>query len=358
MQPPHTYGRRMKFLVAAVLLLAFCGPAQARTTVVSLTFDDGRASQFQTRQMLAAHGMRATFFVNSGQIGTAPSSSHMRLDQLRALRAAGHEIGGHSFEHRRLTDLSAAEAYRQVCSDRVVLESLGLGPVVSFAYPYGADDATTRAIVRACGYRAARDNSGLRSVTCAACAPLETFRPAEPFGVRAMRGVRSTTTLEELQQAVLEAERAGDGWLPLLFHDVCTGCDPDGYWISPPQFDAFLAWLAPRAKRGTVVRTFGAAARIKARVALRSRVRVRAGRAQFSGEVRPARNGARVTLQRRGLRGRWVSVRRTLLKPGRGGASTYRLTIRVRGVERYRVVLAAGPDHLAARGPSHRVRGR
>jgi peptidoglycan/xylan/chitin deacetylase (PgdA/CDA1 family) len=38
-------------------------------TVVSLTFDDGWADQYQTRSTLAGHGIKGTYYVNTGRTG-------------------------------------------------------------------------------------------------------------------------------------------------------------------------------------------------------------------------------------------------------------------------------------------------
>lgn len=57
--------RIRRFVLAALALLAVSGlpvtPAQAATnTVVSLTFDDGQASQYSTLPMLSSRGMVGT----------------------------------------------------------------------------------------------------------------------------------------------------------------------------------------------------------------------------------------------------------------------------------------------------------
>src|SRR5438094_491664 len=58
--------------VFAVLALASTGQARAET-VVSLTFDDGIATQYNLAgPLLASHGMHGTFFINSGNVGTDP----------------------------------------------------------------------------------------------------------------------------------------------------------------------------------------------------------------------------------------------------------------------------------------------
>jgi hypothetical protein len=64
------------------------------TTKVSLTFDNGTASQYALgyQQALQPHSAHATFFVNSGTIGV--SANTMTWAQLSTLAGAGNDIGG------------------------------------------------------------------------------------------------------------------------------------------------------------------------------------------------------------------------------------------------------------------------
>jgi len=68
-------------------------PVPPGPTVVTIGFDDGYADQYLARDILAAHGMQATFFVNTGVVG---DSVHMTWEQLSGLYANGNEITGHS----------------------------------------------------------------------------------------------------------------------------------------------------------------------------------------------------------------------------------------------------------------------
>ena len=122
-----------------------------RETVVSFTFDDGEAVQYQVKDNVASRDVRATFFVNSPQIGT--SGFYMTWAQIDALAADGNEIAGHTLTHADLTDpaLTDAQKRAEVCDDRQNLVARGYDPV-SFAYPAGAADATAESIVRDCGY--------------------------------------------------------------------------------------------------------------------------------------------------------------------------------------------------------------
>ncbi|WP_257460629.1 polysaccharide deacetylase family protein [Archangium lipolyticum] len=218
---------------------------------VSLNFDDGLATQLSAASMLVAHGMRGTFFVNSGRLGR---SGYLTLEQVRGLHDAGHEIGGHTLTHPRLTSLTPDQQRREICDDRAALLNAGFR-VTSFAYPFGDKDAVTRQIVIDCNYNSARESGGLRSPSPAA----EPVPPADPYAVRTHGSVQVTTTLADLQDYVRRAEQAGGGWVPIVFHHICSPCDPSQtYSTAPATLTAFLDWLAPRASRGTFVATMDA----------------------------------------------------------------------------------------------------
>lgn len=227
--------------------------APTRTTV-SLTFDDGDANQLTALPILQANNMKATFFIPSGYVGAA---NYMTLANLNTLKAAGHEIGGHTVNHPDLATIPIAEAKRQICTDRRTLTSWGFS-VRSFAYPFASSTPEVENAVRDCGYRSAR---GLGDITspygCEGCAYAETVPPASPFQTRALMQFEPNWTLANLKQAVLNAEANGGGWVQYTFHDVCdSGCGELS--ISPGLLSQFLQWLKPRASsKNTVVKTVG-----------------------------------------------------------------------------------------------------
>ena len=216
--------------------------------IVTLMFDDGTENQYQARAMLAAHGgMDATFFVNSSVIGSNPF--YMTWDQLHGLVSDGSEIAGHTMYHADLTASDPDESARQVCYDRNNLLDHGFD-VRNFAYPYGAYNNATKAMVQACGYSAARGTESFQGL----CAPLcsESDPPADMYATR-VAGY-GPDGLANLQARVTDAERNGGGWVQLLFHGLCTSCGVNG--TDPATFNSFLNWLQPRGANGaTVVRT-------------------------------------------------------------------------------------------------------
>jgi peptidoglycan/xylan/chitin deacetylase (PgdA/CDA1 family) len=226
------------------------GPVPApQQTVVSLTFDDAWSDQYVASSVLAAHGMQGTFYVNSGNIGS--SVSFLGWSQLQSFQSAGNEVAGHTLNHVDLTTVSLTEAQRQVCQDRRALMSQGL-TVTNFAYPYGATSSNTDSIVQGCGYNSGRRSWGLCSPAQTGCPATETIPAQNIWQTRTQSSIRSWTTVEDLQNAVMNAEATG-GWITFVFHHICDGCD--SYAITPSNFQAFLDWLQPRSANGTVVKT-------------------------------------------------------------------------------------------------------
>ncbi|MCI2239948.1 polysaccharide deacetylase family protein [Paenibacillus sp. TRM 82003] len=210
-------------------------------TVVSLTFDDGLKSQEVAAQVLADRGMAGTFYVNSSSIGYP---ANLTVEQLRGLAAAGHEIGGHGLDHESLPEVPLATARTQVCDDRATLAALGFDPR-SFAYPYGATSPEVRRVVQECGYSSARASSGLYAspTECDSCPPAEDPAATDSWRIRTSG---TDVAPELLRERVLQAERSGGGWVPLVFHHVCTCPEEGSAAISPHDFAAFVEWLAAR----------------------------------------------------------------------------------------------------------------
>ena len=215
-------------------------------TVVSLTFDDGRASHDVAGRILGDHGLRGTFYLNSGLIGRP---RHLNWEQVDALAGAGHEIGGHTVSHPNLTSIPAEEARREVAADREELLDRGHA-ATTFAYPFGEGhaDRAVRDAVETAGYVVARRAWGLQ---VRGRPDAETIPPGDPWAVRTPDGVRADTTLDALKGMVRTADRKGGGWIPVVFHDVGEGWGDD-WTIAAETFDALLGWLA---QRGTPVRT-------------------------------------------------------------------------------------------------------
>ena len=106
-------------------------PGDPPGTVLSLTFDGGRASQYRyARPLLRQYGMRGTFYVTTGPID-ANGPCCMSWQQAQQLYREGDEIGGSAKDALDLTVPSPdpardyADKQQQVCGARDRLAGLG-----------------------------------------------------------------------------------------------------------------------------------------------------------------------------------------------------------------------------------------
>jgi peptidoglycan/xylan/chitin deacetylase (PgdA/CDA1 family) len=242
----------------AALLLAPVSAFGAQV-VVSLTFDDGWDSQQTAATMLAAHGMKGTFYVNSSNIG---QPGDLTWPQLTAFNAAGNEIGGHTLTHPDLTTLTASQAQHEICDDRTAIQGHGF-VVPDFAYPYGAYDGNTgggtldvSSIVRNCGYASGRGAFGLHNITATSdtrayatsILPPNLYKILVPCCINTASFGGSSPTAAALESYVQHAQAEASpnpGWVIFFFHRICDNCggDSPAPSISPTEFNALLDWL-------------------------------------------------------------------------------------------------------------------
>ncbi|WP_031087225.1 polysaccharide deacetylase family protein [Streptomyces sp. NRRL WC-3549] len=128
--------------------------ASERRALVGLTFDDGYADFVQEAlPVLLAHGCTATVFVLPGRFGGGNDWDPLLTEEgVRAVAAAGMEIGSHGLRHLDLTTLSDAALRRETHASREALGRITGGLPAGFCYPYGSADARVLASVRDAGY--------------------------------------------------------------------------------------------------------------------------------------------------------------------------------------------------------------
>lgn len=211
--------RGRKFIVERLVRRNFrlaCGVAY-----VSFTFDDyPRTALTEGGRILVEHGVRGTYFVSLGLLGTESVSGPIAgWTDLAATVEQGHELGCHTFDHVDGSTVSAAEFARSIETNRIALEHSVLGTQFrSFAYPLNGPALSTKKV------------AGRRFVAC------------RGGGQRFNRGVidlnllqayfldsRSRSRGDEVS-ALIAANAESRGWLIFATHDVSDtpsryGCD-------------------------------------------------------------------------------------------------------------------------------------
>jgi peptidoglycan/xylan/chitin deacetylase (PgdA/CDA1 family) len=224
--------------------------ATAAPTTVSITFDDGVADQTQAGQILAEHSMHGTFYIISGRVGTP---GYLALSDLNNLAAAGNEIGDHTVSHLNLTTVNLEEAERQVCNARVQLKNWGFH-VWDFAYPQAGTSPQLEQVIQKCNLNSARVVGNIVSPgDCFGCPYAETIPPRDAYAIATPDSIKTTNTLAEIENYVIQAQQHGGGWVPLVFHHVCEGCDSES--VTSATFSALLDWLKTQTGNGVSVKT-------------------------------------------------------------------------------------------------------
>jgi peptidoglycan/xylan/chitin deacetylase (PgdA/CDA1 family) len=139
------------------------GTANARQAVV--TFDDGFDKTHRNAlPIMESRGVRSIQFIVSDLIGRFNAWDIAKGDvreklmekvQIEEWLAAGHDIGGHSRTHPRLTRIPARAAREEIAGGKKKLEDLFGRPVNHFCYPYGDWNEAVRDMVAEAGYRSA-----------------------------------------------------------------------------------------------------------------------------------------------------------------------------------------------------------
>jgi peptidoglycan-N-acetylglucosamine deacetylase len=120
---------------------AWRGPRSRRR--MALSFDDGPDPEFTPRvlALLEGAGVRATFFVVGARAARAP-------DLVRAMAAAGHELGNHTWSHRNLWTCGPRRTESEIRRAHELLAELGGRSPALFRPPWGAVNVAMFPVLR------------------------------------------------------------------------------------------------------------------------------------------------------------------------------------------------------------------
>ena len=191
------------------------------TPIVSFTFDDiPKSAVTAGARILEEHGVTGTFYIVGNMVGAdQPEWTMADAGDIAALHSRGHEIGCHTFTHRRACDLDAASMTAEIEQNRQYLCSLS--PSINprnFAYPYGYGSIGRK-------QQLAETFQSCRSIVRG----VNNGETDLQF-LKAMPLIDCETDRDEIERA-FDAAESTNGWLIFYSHDVAD--DPSRYGCSP-----------------------------------------------------------------------------------------------------------------------------
>ncbi|MBA3915080.1 MAG: polysaccharide deacetylase family protein [Acidobacteriales bacterium] len=125
----------------------------AKQIIVTTSWDDGDLRDLRLADLLAARGMKGTFYCPVEPFSSDPALSKA---DMRAMVAGGFEIGGHGVAHEIMSELPANKIDGIVTGCKAYLEDVLGQRITSFCYPRGRFTASAVEAVRRAGYQGAR----------------------------------------------------------------------------------------------------------------------------------------------------------------------------------------------------------
>jgi peptidoglycan/xylan/chitin deacetylase (PgdA/CDA1 family) len=130
--------------------IPFLHQGPAGSPAIALTFDDGPVPGVTERILdaLRARGLRATFFMIGEKVAAAPDLASRVLHE-------GHDLGHHTYTHRKLTELSDAEVEAELDKTVAIFRQVLGRRAEWFRPPFGGLRQDQAARVRSRGMRVA-----------------------------------------------------------------------------------------------------------------------------------------------------------------------------------------------------------
>ncbi|MDK1492357.1 polysaccharide deacetylase family protein [Sinorhizobium sp. 7-81] len=207
---------------------------ETETPLVSFTFDDVPDSALDHgAAILERYGARGTFYIAGGLAGQVePDRTLISPAGCGELFVRGHEIGCHTFSHRRIRDMSVAALGRDLDRNADYLQNVGVTPAaVNFAFPYNAAWPWTRAELRR------------RYCTCRGGGEAINRGPVDPLMLKAVEIRQPEQHARALTRWIDEVvERPG--WLVFFTHDIAPR--PTPYGCSPETFDHLVRYAVDK----------------------------------------------------------------------------------------------------------------
>lgn len=223
-------------------LMTMAEPAIFPNGVVSLVFDDGFISQFQTaKPYMDKYSYAGSAFLITETLwnhGSGNFNNYLDLPTAQALeKYSGWECGPHAYtaanHNSSYTGITDAAALADMIAAKNYMQVNGFKVPDQFAYPLGNYDAATL-------INAAQLFSASRSISQIGGFPEETFPPADITRLRSMT-LGNTNSLASAEAAVDRAF-ANKEWLIFTFHDIQASAGTN-LQFSTANFQALMDYI-------------------------------------------------------------------------------------------------------------------
>lgn len=119
---------------------------------IVITFDDGYRDAFTNAYpLLKEYGFVATFFIIT-RLADEGREDYLSWEEIKALHAAGMEIGSHTYSHPDLRGQPYDYVVWQVLGSKEAIEARTKEPVRLFSYPSGKYDQQVVEVLKSTGY--------------------------------------------------------------------------------------------------------------------------------------------------------------------------------------------------------------
>lgn len=115
--------------------ILMCFP-EGRHKALTMSYDDGKTEDRRLVQTFNHHGIKGTFHINSGLLGSGD-----RLTEAESIALyAGHEVSAHTLTHPTIARCPNETIVHEIVEDRKNLERIFGGLVRGMSYPNGSFD--------------------------------------------------------------------------------------------------------------------------------------------------------------------------------------------------------------------------
>lgn len=123
----------------------YCVETQEKKIALSFDAAWGNEDTAKIMEILKKHDVHVTFFMTGGWVESYP-------DDVKAILAAGHDLGNHSENHKNMSQLSDEEKKEELMQVHTKVQELTGYDMFLFRPPYGDYDNAVVNVAKDCGY--------------------------------------------------------------------------------------------------------------------------------------------------------------------------------------------------------------